>query len=88
MRSEQPLVQGNVAALHDRASPDGELVAAIVAEEHPGLCLAFHPANAERATVRAGRLTVPARDFDMGERPSLVVEDRVGDVRCHAPSYA
>src|SRR5690606_14671689 len=36
MRGEQPFVQRDMAALHDGASANGELVAAIVAEEHSG----------------------------------------------------
>ena len=52
MEGEQPLMQGNVAALHDRASADSEFVAAIVAEEIDGLRLALEPRNAERAAMR------------------------------------
>jgi len=88
MRSEQPLVEGNVRTLHDSASADGELVAAIVAEEHASLRLAFHAANANRTTVRASRLTIPARGFNVGERLGFVVENRVCDVRCHTKCMA
>ena len=87
VRKEEPLVKGNVAALYNRARADGKLVAAVVAEEHAGRRLAFRPANAKRATVWARRLTVPARDFDVGERFGFVMENRVCDVRCHAQAY-
>jgi hypothetical protein len=35
-----------MAALHDAASADSELVAAIVAKEHASLCFAAHAVNA------------------------------------------
>ena len=73
-------MQRNVAALHDAASADSELVAAIVAKEHTGLCLALHAADANRTTVRAGRLAVPTRSLDVGQRLGFVVKDGVGDV--------
>jgi hypothetical protein len=78
---EQPLVQRNVRTLHDSASADGELVAAVIAEEHTGLGLARHAADANRTTVRADRLAIgPARSFDMGQCLGFVVEDRIGDI--------
>lgn len=88
VNGQQPLVQGNVAALHDRAGADGELVAAVIAEEHPGLRLACHPRNMERTTVRAARLAVPARSLDVSLSLGSVVKDRVGDVDVHRTLYA
>lgn len=83
MGSQKPLVQGNVRALHDAAGADGELVAAIVAEEHASLRIAFHLADAIRATVRAGRTVRPTRGFQMRQRLRFVVKDGVGDIDVH-----
>ena len=80
-------MQRNVTALHDRASANREFVAAVVAQEHTALRLAFHAADAERTTMLTGRLAIPARSFDMGECV-FVVEDRISDVRSHAPLWA
>ena len=85
-------MQGNVGAFHNRSGSHGELVAAIVAEEHARLCFALHAVNAERATMRAGRFAVPARSFDMLAGCVLVVKDFVGDIHgfapCRMPEYA
>lgn len=83
MRCQQPFVQRNVAALHNAASADGELVAAIVAKEHASLRLAAHAVNAGRTTVRAIRLTIPTRYFEVCKRLGFVVKDRVGYVGYH-----
>ena len=84
MRGEQPLVQRDVRTLHHRAGSDGELVAAIVAEEHASLGLAAHAADVGRATMRAVRLFIrPARQEDVALGGFLVVEDRIGDVDVH-----
>ena len=77
-------MQRNVAALHDGAGANRELVAAIVAKEHTGLRLAAHAGDVDGATVRAHRLAIPARGFDVGLRLGFVVEDRVGDINVHA----
>lgn len=79
---EQPLVQRDVRAFHDRASAAGELVAAIVAQEHSGLCLAFHAADVDRSAMRAGHTIGPARGFDMRSGGVFVMEAVCGKV-CH-----
>ena len=55
----------NVAALHDRAGANGELIAARVAQEHSGLGLAFHATDVVSATVGASDFYGPTRRFDM-----------------------
>lgn len=87
MEGEQPFVQRNVRSLHDRAGANGELVAAIIAEEIDGLRLALEPSDAERAAMRAGRFTAPTRRFAMCLSGFFVVEDRVGDVDGHGGCF-
>ncbi len=81
MNSEQPLMQRDVRALHNRASAAGEFVAAIVAQEHTGLRLAFHAADVERPAMRAVHIAVrPARGFDVRAGSVFVMEARGGKI--------
>ena len=68
VHGEQPLVKRNVAALHHGAGANGELVAAIVAEEHPGLGLAAHALHTLRGAVRASDAMRPTALLDVLQR--------------------
>ena len=87
MRGKKPFVERNVAALHDGAGANGELVAALVAKEHAFLRLAAHLADGERTTMRTHRLAIPALRFDVSGGLGFIVKDRVGDVDVHRTLY-
>lgn len=71
----------NVATLHDSASADSELVAAIAAEVIALLGFATHLHGVRRAAMRTDRFTIrPARQEDMALGLGFVVKDGVGDV--------
>ena len=67
----------------DAASAHGELIAAVIAEEHTSLRLAFHAADANRTTVRAEHAVNPTRGFKVRKSLGFVVKNGVGDIDIH-----
>jgi hypothetical protein len=67
-------VQRNVAALPQGAGADGELMAAIVAQEHASRGLTLCAAVAIGAATRAGDTIGPAARLNVGECLGSVVK--------------
>src|SRR5262249_2501440 len=67
VNSEQPLMNGDMRALHDGAGAASELVAASIALEITGLRLASHPGHLNRSAVRAERGIRPTGFLQMGD---------------------
>ena len=82
MDREQPLVDRDMAALHDGAGAASELVAAIVAEEITGLGLASHAVHVDGATMRAIDAIGPTGGLQMGNS-GLFVGELAGGVSGH-----
>src|SRR5437868_1406345 len=74
MDRQQPFMNRDMRTLHHGASAAGELLAAIVAEEVPGLRLALHTVNLEGAAMRARYFSRPAGGFQMGNGGGFVSE--------------
>jgi hypothetical protein len=91
MDCEQPLVERDMRPLHNGPGAARELVAAIVALEHPGLRLACHPMNRKRAAMRTNNVAIrPSRTLDMSDCGVLAMEmlgGKVGHGNLQRPEY-
>ena len=83
MHGQQPLMNGDVRALHNRAYSGSELVAAVIAQEVASLRFAGHTVDVGRAAERAERAIWPARRFKVRNRLGFIVKDRIGKVSSH-----
>jgi len=80
MNGKQPLVNRNMAALHDGAGAAGELVAAVIAKEITRLGLARHAADVCGTTERAIGAIGPTAGLQMGNGSGFFSELGGGDI--------